>query len=58
VADVVERLTAALEPEYVILGGGNAKKLGKKLPRRARMGSNDSAFEGGNQLWSESAGSR
>lgn len=56
VADVVERLTAALEPEYVILGGGNAKKLGKKLPRHARMGSNDSAFEGGNQLWSESAG--
>ena len=26
VADVVERLTAALQPEYVVLGGGNAKK--------------------------------
>jgi polyphosphate glucokinase len=58
VADVVERLTAALEPEYVILGGGNAEKLGKKLPPHARMVSNDSAFEGGNQLWSESAGAR
>jgi predicted NBD/HSP70 family sugar kinase len=28
VADVVERLTAALQPEYVVLGGGNAKKNG------------------------------
>jgi polyphosphate glucokinase len=58
VADVVERLTAALEPEYVVLGGGNAGKLGKKLPRCARMGNNDSAFEGGNQLWSDSTRSR
>ena len=50
VVDVVERLTAALEPEYVILGGGNAKKLGKKLPRLAQMRSNDSAFKGGRKL--------
>ena len=34
VADVVERLTAALEPDEVVLGGGNAKQL-KALPPRA-----------------------
>lgn len=55
VADVVARLRAALEPEYVVLGGGNAKKLGKTLPPAVRMGSNDSAFEGGRKLWNESA---
>ena len=54
VVDVVKLLTAALEPEYVVVGGGNAKKLGKKLPPHVRMGCNDSAFEGGYKLWSES----
>jgi polyphosphate glucokinase len=56
VADVVARLAAALEPEYVVLGGGNAKKLGKQLPPHARIRNNDSAFEGGAKLWDESAG--
>ncbi len=50
VDDVVERLIAALEPEYVVLGGGNADKLGK-LPRKARLGNNDNAFVGGFRLW-------
>jgi polyphosphate glucokinase len=31
VADVVDRLVAALEPDEVVLGGGNAKEL-KELP--------------------------
>src|SRR5262245_44172880 len=35
--DVIVRLTAALEPEYVVVGGGNAKKLGKKLPPHVRI---------------------
>jgi polyphosphate glucokinase len=51
--DVIERLTAALEPEYVILGGGNAKKLGKKLPPHAQARANDNAFKGGKKLWDE-----
>ena len=34
VADVVDRLIAALEPDDVVLGGGNVKKL-KELPRVA-----------------------
>jgi polyphosphate glucokinase len=53
VIDVVRRLAAALQPEYVVLGGGNAKKLGRRLPPRVRLRGNDSAFEGGFKLWRE-----
>ena len=52
VAAVVERLTAALQPEYVVIGGGNAKKL-KELPPKARLGNNENAFAGGFRLWEE-----
>jgi polyphosphate glucokinase len=50
VADVVERLIAALEPDDVVLGGGNVKKL-KKLPEGCREGDNANAFLGGFRLW-------
>ena len=50
VADVVARLTSALEPDDVVLGGGNAKKL-TKLPSGCRMGDNANAFLGGFRLW-------
>ena len=50
VADVVKQLKAALEADYVVLGGGNAKLL-KKLPPGARMGDNNNAFRGGFRLW-------
>jgi polyphosphate glucokinase len=50
VARVVERLAAALEPDYVVLGGGNATKL-KTLPPNARLGDNENAFAGGFRLW-------
>ena len=50
VADVVARLTAALEPDYVVLGGGNAKEL-KDLPPGYRVGDNANAFLGGFRLW-------
>ena len=50
VFDVVERLEAALEPDYVVLGGGNARLL-KTLPRGARLGDNRNAFRGGFRLW-------
>ena len=50
VADVVKRLTAALEPTDVVLGGGNVKKL-EKLPRGCRAGDNANAFIGGFRLW-------
>src|SRR5580692_7048163 len=50
VADVVERLIAALEPEDVVLGGGNVHKL-KRLPAGCRAGDNRNAFRGGFRLW-------
>lgn len=50
VADVVERLTTALEPDYVVIGGGNAKRL-DRLPVGARRGKNADAFTGGFRLW-------
>ena len=52
VEDVVERLTAALEPDEVVIGGGNAKLL-KKLPPHARLGNNANAFAGGFRLWQD-----
>jgi polyphosphate glucokinase len=56
VEDVVTRLVAALEPDDVVLGGGNARKL-RKLPPGCRMGDNANAFRGGFRLW-ESKGNR
>jgi polyphosphate glucokinase len=50
VADVVSRLSGALEPDDVVLGGGNAKKL-EKLPPGCRVGDNANAFLGGFRLW-------
>ena len=50
VDDVLKRLIAALEPDYVMLGGGNADKI-DKLPRKVRLGANTNAFEGGFRLW-------
>jgi len=49
-ADVVKRLKDALEAEYVVLGGGNAKNL-KKLPPHTRLGDNKNVFLGGFRLW-------
>src|SRR6476646_178668 len=50
VADVVQRLAAAIEPDEVVLGGGNVKKL-KELPSGSRAGDNINAFLGGFRLW-------
>jgi polyphosphate glucokinase len=54
VADVVARLTAALEPDDVVLGGGNINKL-KQLPPGCRAGDNANAFLGGLRLWEKSS---
>jgi polyphosphate glucokinase len=54
VADVVAKLVAALEPDDIVLGGGNVKKL-KTLPPGCRAGDNDNAFLGGFRLWAEPA---
>jgi len=52
VADVVEQLIAALEPDDIVLGGGNAKLL-KELPKGCRAGDNANAFLGGFRLWAK-----
>jgi polyphosphate glucokinase len=52
VADVVERLIAALQPDDTVIGGGNVAKL-DTLPPRSRAGDNANAFHGGFRLWSE-----
>lgn len=49
---VIDLLKKALEVEYVVLGGGNAKLL-RVLPHDVRLGSNAHAFEGGFRLWNE-----
>jgi len=50
VVDVIGRLIAALEPEDVVLGGGNVRRL-KELPPGCRAGDNANAFLGGFRLW-------
>jgi polyphosphate glucokinase len=55
VARVVEELRTALNVDYVVLGGGNVKKL-KTLPAKARRGANGNAFIGGYRLWSADQG--
>jgi polyphosphate glucokinase len=54
VVDVVARLVAALEPDDVVLGGGNVKEL-KQLPPHCRAGNNANAFSGGFRLWERAA---
>ena len=55
VAAVVKQLKTALQADYIVLGGGNAKLL-KKLPPGAQLGDNANAFRGGYRLWREPAG--
>jgi polyphosphate glucokinase len=55
VNDITERLKTALQADYVVLGGGNARLL-KKLPPDTRLGNNADAFRGGFRLWTEAHG--
>jgi polyphosphate glucokinase len=54
VADVVKQLASAVEPDEVVLGGGNLRKL-KKMPPLCRAGNNANAFLGGFRLWEKAA---
>ncbi len=49
---VIEGLRAALEPDEILIGGGNATKL-EDLPPGCRRGNNADAFAGGFRLWKE-----
>jgi hypothetical protein len=46
----VAQLKKSFVADYVVLGGGNAKKL-KELPEGAELGHNRNAFLGGARLW-------
>lgn len=46
----VEQLKKSLIADYVVLGGGKAKKL-RDLPEGAELGHNRNAFLGGVRLW-------
>lgn len=52
VFDIVQHLSEALEPDYVVIGGGNVVKLGE-LPPKCRAGQNANAFTGGFRLWQD-----
>jgi polyphosphate glucokinase len=52
---VIADLSAALAPDYVVIGGGNSKQL-DQLPANVRLGDNANAFRGGFALWSARAG--
>lgn len=52
--DVIERLMAAMEPDDVVLGGGNAVNF-TELPPRCRLGANANAFPGGLRMWADAA---
>jgi polyphosphate glucokinase len=50
VREVVDQLSKVLEVDYVIVGGGNAKRLDSLLENE-RLGDNENAFVGGLRLW-------
>ncbi|MDB4975420.1 MAG: polyphosphate glucokinase [Myxococcaceae bacterium] len=50
VADVSQRLKAAMQADDLVLGGGNAQLL-KEVPEGMRLGDNANAFLGGYRLW-------
>jgi polyphosphate glucokinase len=52
VAKVTKILKASLGADYVVLGGGNVKKL-KDVPAGAELGKNENAFLGGLRLWGQ-----
>lgn len=52
VKEAVKQLKAALQADYVVLGGGNVRLL-KKLPPGTRLGNNANAFQGGFRLWNK-----
>jgi len=54
VFDIVSRMRAALQPDYIVLGGGNVDKL-DILPEACRRGDNTRAFEGGFRLWRDAS---
>ena len=51
VGRVVALFIDALRVDYVVLGGGNSRRLDDDLPPNTRLGTNANAFKGGFRLW-------
>ena len=52
---MVAKLSAALQPDEVVLGGGKVRFL-KQLPPLCRAGDNANAFVGGFRMWTSAQG--
>jgi hypothetical protein len=52
VTEAVKVFRAAFLADYVVLGGGNAKKV-ESLPEGCRRGGNQNAYFGGLRLWED-----
>jgi hypothetical protein len=52
VANVVDILAAGLQADYVVLGGGQTRRL-EKVPAGVRLGDNRQAILGGLRLWDD-----
>jgi polyphosphate glucokinase len=50
VEDVSAKLGAATVADYIVLGGGNVRKI-SSLPANCRLGDNSNAFIGGFRMW-------
>ncbi len=53
----VAQLKRSFIADYVVLGGGNAKRF-KQFPKGIEPGQNENAYRGGIRLWENEAGSR
>ena len=53
----VAQLKRSFIADYVVLGGGNAKRF-QKLPEGVEPGENENAYRGGLRLWEDKPGSR
>jgi predicted NBD/HSP70 family sugar kinase len=52
VAEAAVAFKMAFEAEYVVIGGGNAKKL-EEMPEGSRRGGNHNAYFGGLRMWED-----
>jgi predicted NBD/HSP70 family sugar kinase len=54
VTETITTLKAAFQADYVVIGGGNAKKV-ETLPPSCRRGGNHNAYFGGLRMWDDAA---
>jgi hypothetical protein len=54
VSEAAEMLQRAFLVDYVVIGGGNAKKL-KEMPEGCRRGGNHNAYFGGLRMWEDAS---